>query len=270
MHWHLPGGELWLSFAKVDGGYLLRFNEVADFFVSGDGQKIVCEPKPETPPNTIQHILLDQVIPLVINLKGGEALHASAVLTQYGIISFVGSTGMGKSTVAATFLKAGYPLLSDDCLALVEKDQNIYALPAYPGLRLWKDSASWLFGNEKAYNTVAHYTNKYQVEIETKKESFSTDPQLLKRIYNLFDTSEIGGKTDIVIERLSPRESFMTLVRAAFRLDITDRNMLTRQFHFLKRVASCVSVCRLIFPRNFNLLPAVREAILNDLKDLDN
>jgi hypothetical protein len=46
--------------------------------------------------------------------------------------------------------------------------------------------------------------------------------------------------------------------------------MLIRQFNFLQRVAFTVSVRRLIFPRDFNILPAVREAILNDLKDLDN
>lgn len=74
----------------------------------------------------------------------------------------------------------------------------------------------------------------------------------------------------IMIEPLLHRDRFMALVRSAFRLDITDHTMLKRQFHFLERVASCVSVRSLIYPRDFNLLPAVREAILTDLQDLDN
>jgi len=270
MQWHLPGGELWLSFAKLDGGYLLRFNELADFFVSNGGEKIIYKSELGIPPNTIRHLLLDQVIPLVINLRGEEALHASAVLAQVGVIAFSGTTGAGKSTIAGEFFRAGHPLFSDDCLVLMGKKQGIYAIPAYPELRLWPDAAKWFFGGNNNYRAVAHYTDKNQVEIEAKEEMFCIESQALKRIYVISDSTEAEGKTNIVIEPLPSRDSFIALVQCFFRLDITDRDMLTRQFRFLERVASTVSIRRLIFPRDFNLLPAVREAILNDLKDLDN
>jgi hypothetical protein len=270
MHWHLPRGELWLSFAKMDGNYLLRFNELADFFVSEEGKEIVCIPKMEIPKETIHHLLLDQVIPLVINLKGNEALHVSAVHTPQGVVAFAGPTGSGKSTVAGSFLKLGYPLLSDDCLVLMEKNESIYALPAYPGLRLWDDALSHLFGDNGTHESVAHYTDKRRFNLEKRLAAHCTEPKPLRRLYVIADLSELEGKTDIVIERLSSRDSFMALVRCAFRLDITDNNMLRRQFHFLERVASTVSVRRLVYPRDFRLLPTVREAILKDLQDLDN
>jgi hypothetical protein len=266
MHWYLPGGELWLSAAKVNGGYLLRFNELADFFVSRSGHKINCMPRPDIPSETIQHLLLDQVIPLVINLKGGEALHASAVLTPQGVIAFAGLTGSGKSTVAGSFFQAGYPLLSDDCLSLVEQNHDIYAIPAYPGLRLWEDSLEWLFGNNGNRKSVAHYTTKQRVCVEKKDGAYCNEPQPLKCVYALGELSETQKGDDIVIEALSPRESIMELVKCAFRLDITDRDMLKRQLRFLKKVVSTVSVRRLIFPRNLQLLPAIREAIITDLK----
>ena len=82
MKWELPDKEPWLNFAKMDGGYLLRFSEFADFFVSNDGSELKFMPIQPVPEETIQHLLLDQVIPLVINLRGGEALHASAILTS--------------------------------------------------------------------------------------------------------------------------------------------------------------------------------------------
>ena len=270
MHWHSPNGKKWLSFAKVDGGYLLRFNRLADFFVRNDGNEIISMPKHDVPIDTIQHLLLDQVIPLVINLKGREPIHSSAMLVNQGVVAFTGPTWCGKSTVVGNFLKAGYPLLSDDCLVLVEKDGDIYAIPAYPGLRLWGDALVHLFGDNGNYKSVAHYTDKRRFETEKITDAYCAEPEPLKRLYTIADSSGAKGKADIVIERLSPRESFMALVRCAFRLDITDRDMLTRQFRFLERVASRVSVRRLIYPREFNLLPAVREAILNDLQDLDN
>jgi len=265
---YLPNGKLWLSLARMNGDYLLRFNELADFFIGGGGREIAYLSKPGTPQETINHLLLDQVIPLVINLKGFEALHVSAILTSRGVVAFAGLTGWGKSTLAGSFLSKGYPLLSDDCLVLLEKGDHIYAVPAYPRLRLWGDALSCLLTKDGSRKPVAHYTQKCRVDIENN--IFSTKPQPLKRIYMIADPSEAKGRFDIKIERLFPQESFMTLVQCAFRLDITDRNMLIRQFHFLKRVASTVSVRRLIFPRDFNLLPAVREAIINDLNDLDN
>jgi hypothetical protein len=272
MQWHHSSGKLWLSFAKVVGGYLLRFNELADFLVNNDGNEIDFTPKHGVPTDTIQHLLLDQVIPLVINLRGGEALHASSVLTSHGVVAFAGPAGSGKSTLAGSFFQLGYPIFSDDCLALVEQNPEIYGLPAYPGLRLWEDAVLCLFGGNGDHKSVAHYTNKLRVAIRSKQGIYCKEPKPLKRLYDIVPLSddEVKGKTGIIIEPLSPQDSFMALVRCAFRLDITDQSMLKRQFHSLEKVASKVSVRRLIFPRDFNLLPAVREAILKDLQGLNN
>lgn len=274
MHWYSPKGELWLSFAKINNGYLLRFHQLADFFINGEGNQITYTPKQEVPEETVRHLLLDQVIPLVVNLKGGQALHVSAVLMPEGVVAFAGPTGSGKSTLSGALFNLGYPLVCDDCLALLIKNDEILATPAYPGLRLWDDALVYLFGDNGAYAPVAHYTDKHRVEIEKITKAYCTEPKPLKRLYAIADTpegkDETDDETDIVIERLSARESFMALVRCAFKLDITDQGMLKRQFHFLERAASRVSVRRLIFPRDFNLLPAVREAILTDLQDLDN
>jgi hypothetical protein len=270
MNWTLAGGAKWLSCAKTEGGYLLRFNELADFTIDRNGREIVCMPKSGIPEDTIQHLLLDQVIPLVINLKGSEALHASAVLTPQGVVAFAGPAGSGKSTITASLLKTGYPFVSDDCLTLQEKDENIYALPAYPGLRLWKDAEAHLFEENGDKESVAHYTGKLRVAIEERPESYSPEPKPFVQLYYIINSPETDEISDITIERLSPRDSFMAFVRCAFRLDITDQEMLARQFHFLKQLAAQVSVRRLSFPRKFELLPALQEAILKDLESGDN
>jgi hypothetical protein len=270
MHWNFPKGEPWLSFAKLSNGYLLRFHQLADFFVNGEGSQITYIPEHGIPGETVHHLLLDQVIPLVINLKGGQALHVSAVLMPQGVVAFAGPTGSGKSTLSGGLFNIGYPLICDDCLALLVKDDEIFAMPAYPGLRLWEDALVYLFGDNGAYASVAHYTDKRRVEIEKISKAYCTELKPLKRIYTIADSPEGKDETDIVIEKLSARESFMALVRCVFRLDITDQRMLKRQFHFLERMASTVSVRLISFPRDFKFLSAVREYILNDLKDLDD
>ncbi|TAJ26289.1 MAG: hypothetical protein EPO64_06630, partial [Nitrospirae bacterium] len=103
----------WLSCAKIEQGYLLRFHKLADFTVDAEGREIVGVPEADTSPDTLRHLLLDNVLPLALTLQGHDTLHATAVLTTQGVCAFIGPSGAGKSTLAASFLFAGYPVLSD-------------------------------------------------------------------------------------------------------------------------------------------------------------
>ena len=270
MSWTLPTGELWLQCAKDGRGYLLRFPEIADFFVGAEGREIICASELETPMETLGHLLLDQVLPLVLNLNGREALHATAILTPLGVCAFTGPAGVGKSTLAASFLRAGYPVLSDDCLVLEENTSHILAIPAYPGLRLWEDALDALGENLSVSLPVAHYTSKKRLVLDSPVSNFPKGSYPLIRIYSLVQSDVNDGNINLsstIIERISLRVGFMELIQTIFRLDINDRSMLVRQFHFLERIVSRVPVRRLHVPNAFSSLPTVREAILADLED---
>jgi hypothetical protein len=255
----LEDGSRWLSFGQADDFYLLRFHTLADFRVSGAGDRIRCWKPPHTPWRTVRHLLLDQVIPLVLNLRGGEALHASAVEAETGACAFIGASGAGKSTLAASLASEGCPLLSDDCLALQETPGGMLALPSYRALRLWPDAAGALLGAGSAFPKVAHYTDKRLIGA---RGDGPRGPVRLARIYLL----EPSGKAEAVsIARVSQRHALMKLVESAYRLDIRDRAMLARQFRFLARVVAKVQTAALRFPRKFAWLPAVREVVLRDL-----
>jgi hypothetical protein len=263
-HWRFGWGT---PCAKLDGGYLLRFPAWADFFITDDGQEIICFPAPELARNTLRYLLWDCVIPLVIGLKGGEVLHASAVLMAKGGIAFIGAPGAGKSSLAGHFLRAGALFLSDDFSALVAQDRGIYIMPAPPDLRLWGDSLLWLFGEEGASEPVTPDTSKRRVPVGMTAGAYRGEPAPLIRIYAIADPAEANGTTGISIEPISPRESLMVLVSNTLRLDITDRETLAREFFFFQQIVSTVPVRRLHFSRDFHLLPAVREAILADLTE---
>jgi len=266
----LSTGEPWLACGKGEDGYLLRFFELADFFVSRDGRTIDYALKPSTTSETFSHLLLNQVLPLVLNLQGREALHATAVQTPYGVCAFTGPAGAGKSTVAASFLLEGYPVLSDDCLVLEEADGAILATPAYPGLRLWGDTLEALTQDDTSVG-VAQYTSKQRYVGGLLHERFPTAPMPLERIYSLEraeDPADEGRPS--TLEPLSCQASFMDLIASAFRLDVTDRTMLARQFAFLERVVSRVPVRRLRIPNSFAALPGTREAVLQDLETHDH
>jgi hypothetical protein len=264
-HWCLPNGKSWLSFAKQGTDYLFRFLDLADFRVSVDGKDIRCYPAPCTPLVTVRHLLLDQVMPLVLGHLGSMVRHASAVVAPEGAIVFLGEPGCGKSTLTASFCQQGFPLLADDRLVLEEKGGRLFGIPSYPGLQLLDDAISDLFGHVPVRSKVAHYTEKKRLGLDNGQLSFCTEPVPIGRVYIFSPPDEIGDTQVITIAPLSPRDAFMELVRHAYRMDITDVGRLRKEFECLGRVAAFPRVCRLTFPRDFSLLPAIRTAILENL-----
>jgi len=271
-----PGGKPILRQAKVAGGYLLSFPELADFFVSKNGLEVTCcWPYAHGSFDTICHLALDQVLPCVANLVGLLALHATAVVTPHGVCGFVGSAGTGKSTLAASFAVAGYPTFCDDCLVVVECGPGVLAEPGYPGVRLWEDSARSLFGAHAAdHPTLGHYTNKRGVEGLAQSKAVPRQPAGLIAIYILTRdtsrTSVAGSRECPTIDELPAREIFVQLLRSTYRLDITDKEMLSREFRSLQALIDRVPVRKLGIPNDFDALPAARETVLADLARIGN
>lgn len=264
-----PTGEPSLACGKEPGGYRLRFPGLADFRVDVRGREIACDAREGIPAATIRHLLLDHVIPRTLSLLGIDALHATAILTPHGACAFAGPSGAGKSTLAASFHLAGYPVLSDDCLVLQEGNDAILVTPAYPGVRLGDDAATALFGDRECALPVAHHGPKRRVLTESHHGEFSPERTGLARIYNLVDASDADeefGAAVRIVEAIPGREAFMSLVESAYRLDVTDRGLLARQFEFFERVASLVPVRRIRIPDDYSALPLIRDAILADLR----
>lgn len=256
----------WLACSRVRSGYLLRFLWKADFLISGDGCEIACVRRaPWTPLSSVRHLLLDQVFPMVLNLRGREAIHATAVMVHGGAIAFLGPAGAGKSTLAASFLLAGHRALGDDCLVLEDR-RGIRAVPAYPGFRLWNDSAHALGTDTSNAMPVAAYTEKVRMLAPECGEKFPERPVPLTRIYRLIRGRSGRKKIRVpAIQALAPRDALIELVSATFPLDVRDQAMLERHFRVMQRVASEIPVLRVLIPDDFDALPAVRQAILSDL-----
>ena len=97
--------------------------------------------------------LLGPVLGLLLRFRGITCLHASAVAIGGSVIAFVGAEGAGKSTTAAAFARAGYAAVSDDVVALVERDGDFFVSPSYPHLCLWPESVEMLYGTLDALPT---------------------------------------------------------------------------------------------------------------------
>lgn len=124
------------------GELLLRIPDVGAYLVEG-GSRVTIDPSvPITAPD-LRTFLLGTVLAALCFNRGMMPLHASGVATPHGALLISGTSGMGKSTLAA-FLHQNHalPLLSDDLCALDFQNRQTPVLwPAFPRLKLWADSA---------------------------------------------------------------------------------------------------------------------------------
>jgi hypothetical protein len=268
----LPDGQPWMWAARQENGFILRYVGLADFVVDRKGTEIVLShAEAVSSRNTLGHLLLDQAFPMVLGLRGIPTLHASTVVTSKGVCAFLGPAGAGKSTLAASFSTAGYPALGDDCLAIKE-DNGFFAIPAYPGLRLWTDSAQSLATDWSDAPAVAHYTRKRRILSAPTDGKFPARPEPLAVIYSLARESDGDGATGSpapAIEPLRGNEAFLQLLSASFMLDITNHSVLTCNLRFIERLFNGVAIRRLRIPNGFSSLPKVREAVLKDIDALE-
>jgi len=265
-HWRDPSGEILLSYGKQSHFRWLRFPRLADFCFTVEAQDISCYPAQETSQETIEHILLDQVLPRCLAYHGRIMLHASAVRLEKGLILFMGDSGAGKSTLAGNFHQAGNPAVSDDCLWIREGKGQVRAVPTYGGLRLWEDSLQALFSAGQATTAMAHYTTKKRVPLDECDRSGEDDLPILAVM--LVTPADQVSTSEILLERLSKHEAFIAMLKQTFQLDVTDLKRMTRHAKALGRIVPKVRAYRLSMPREYALLPKVRERILEEVEIL--
>jgi hypothetical protein len=266
-HWLSPGGEILLSYCKQGSYHWLHFPDLADFHIAANAKEISCYSLSGVPQETIRHLLLDQVLPRCLAHQGKIMVHASAVQLEQGLLLFIGDSGTGKSTLAGDFHQMGQPVVSDDCLWVKENKERIWAVPTYGGLRLWEDSLEALFPSEQDTLPMAHYSSKKRVPLAGQDFPEFGEGYPVLAVIILAPPDQVSHR-EIILERLSRRETFITLLKQTFQLDVTDLDRMTRHVQKLERIIPRLPTFRLTIPRDYALLPLVRQKILETVQSL--
>jgi len=118
-------GEGWTVAARGHGRHA----------VTEAGGDVILDAEPTSASGGVR-LLFAQTLPLAATLQGIEVLHASAVALPGGVTALVAPSGGGKSTVAATLLRAGAAFVTDDALAITLGADDVVAHPGPRRLRL--------------------------------------------------------------------------------------------------------------------------------------
>ena len=259
------GGRRWFQCASLaDGATYLRWAGLFEFLISPDGRRILYLAGKRATPESLNVYLLGQVLSFSLLAFGVESLHGTVVGVDGGAVAFLGDCGYGKSTLGAALLARGFPVLTDDLVALEEDKAGWTVHPGIPRLKLFPSLAQKLLGERVRGTPMNRGTSKLVLPLTRGQSARRLLP--LKAIYVLSDPRqrERRGLARVQIERLSGGEAFLEVIRAAFNLLVLERNRLANQFTFASRLVGRVPMRRLTYPRDLSLLPTVCDTVLAD------
>lgn len=238
----------------IPGTLLVRVHKIANYLVE-KGRDITVERCPGSPDEDVRVFLLGTTLGGLLHQRRLLALHASAIQTQHGAVIFVGKSGSGKSTLMASFLQHGYPMLSDDIVAVRQDSSgSLLALPALPRVNLWTDSISTLKMNTSGMQHKRKGLDKYLLPVQ----SFCNKPLPVYAVYVL--TSH--NRPEINLEPLRNSDGFTWLLKYTYRKRIM-RGLGIQADHFNQATAvvACAKMFRITRPATPFLLDELVLAI---------
>jgi hypothetical protein len=135
------GSELEIE-AGAGGDLLFANGTRARFRLDAEKRSLMCAPL--CPGMGWQRTLLTKVLSSISVMLGYEALHASAVDSPSGVVAIAAPSGMGKTTLALELMRRGWPLMSDDVLALANTPEGVLGYPATPHMNVSASSSDGL------------------------------------------------------------------------------------------------------------------------------
>jgi hypothetical protein len=260
-----PHPEHWFHHLMLDdGSCYLGWRDLFEFLVSADGLRIAGRPLKHANRESFQTYLLGQVLSFALLRQGLEPLHATVVVVDGGAVGLLGDSGYGKSSLGSTFLAAGYPMLTDDLLLLTQRGSELLAHPGPSRIKLYPETARMLFPGPLPGAPMTHQTTKQVLPLRPAQKHGTPVP--LRALYVLSPPHRNGRARQIRIRRMSPARAFLELVRNTFNTVVAEPDRLKRQFHQAQKVACSVPLRSMHYPRRLELLPALRDAILADLR----
>lgn len=264
--WDRPSLIVW----SIDraGGYLyFRYPDETEFVVSRDGSEIWAAWSDKLTVEDTLTYLLGPVFGVLLRLKGTICLHASAILIEDKVVVLVGDSGAGKSTTAAAFAQRGYPVLSDDVVALVDRGDRFLVQPAYPRIRLWKESVAALYGSPEALPLIVPTNptwDKRYLDLTQPGYSFPATPLPIGAIYFLGNRSSRLAVPKI--EAIATQQQLISLLGNTYASRFIDKTMRAQEFEVLSRIVQQVRIRQITPHCDLACLPLLLDTIIEDLQ----
>jgi hypothetical protein len=262
-------GEPMLRALRLAHGdqYRITYCDGTDFVIDGAGREVWVTWPSSMTVGEVSAYLLGPIVGVVMRLRGMTCLHASAVNVDGRAVAFLGREGAGKSTTAAALAVKGFPVLSDDTIALTEARDEWTAAPGYPRVRLWPDAAGAIRAEAGTPALIppgaTGSASRYHLNLQALRSRFQSDPLTLGLVYFL---DEPNRQNQMSAEALTPSQALLALVPNTYATRVLDRDMRAREFEALSRFVERVPVRRLTRPADLATLSDFCDFVVEDLR----
>jgi hypothetical protein len=266
-HGPCHNGSLVTTVHRGAGGTWFWYDSIGTCHVSPSGRQVVIYPAPMCDARVLGLMLTGQVMTFALHQLGYPSLHASAVEINGQGVAFLGLGGYGKSTLAASFIHRGATLMSDDVLPLCLIDGEVYAIPSFPVMKVWQQTAEHALHLTADLPTLAAHVEKRLLSLQDRY-SFSRAPAPLRAVYVIdrYDP-EVAQRDDVTIERINGNERLTTLLaqasNRAYLLPGENATLLS----MCARLAGQAPVSVLSYPDGFGYQNLVHGRILADMAE---
>ncbi len=269
-------GEPTLKVWKPEGGeyFRLLYQDGTEFVVDRKGTQVWADWSAAATIDDTATYLLGPILGFALRLRGVTCLHASAVVVGDRAIALLGPPGAGKSTTAAAFARLGYPILSDDVVALADQCRTFLVQPAYPRLRLWPSSVQFLYGSSDALPRItpadgsSAWWDKRHLDLSENGYRFQQEPVPLAAIYSLSERHP--DRAAACVEEVLAPDGLITLVANTYTNYLLDMAMRAEEFELLGRIMAGVPLRRVCPTTDPASLPQLCELILDDVQALSH
>jgi len=267
----LSGVELdnsdWIVIHVLPRGWsYVRYEGMFDFLISPSGDRICYRLLAEVSLESFQTYALGRIFSFALVKKGYEPLHAATVVVNQRAVAFMGASTFGKSSLAACFVAAGYPLLTDDVLRLEEQGDCRVAFPGPPRLKLFPRVARLYLGDVSAGAPINNKSLHPKRVFSLAPPQTCARPTPLGAIYVVTAPRRVYRRQRIGVSSLPPVEALVKILSFTHNHELTGKERLVRQFDAARQLIDKVPVRSLSYPRILESLPEVRAAILADLE----
>ena len=256
-----PALKIWKE--KKDGDYSIRYSHGLTFHLDPSLTNLSIHHDEPMSAEDVADFLLGPVLGIVLRLRGITCLHASAVSVGGKAIAFVGVEGAGKSTTAALFAQKGHAVLSDDIVALLEREDSFYVPRAYPFLNLWPRSLAMSSKSPCAEFPRSAPGEKHKLMLDGSSTRFQPAELPLGGIYLLGERLEGSGAPFII--GLTPQDALMSLVGNTYGNKLLDPFMRAKEFSVLGRLVSLLPVRRVVAHEDPTQLTRLYDVISADV-----
>ncbi|HLN24400.1 MAG TPA: hypothetical protein VK558_10480, partial [Patescibacteria group bacterium] len=207
-----PGKYLMVN---AEGAALLHIAGLVRILVQGGCRMTVERLRPDGSDPVWRLFLLGSALGILCLQRGLYPLHAASLRVGGRVLAIAARSGGGKSTLALALTRRGHGLLSDDVAVLKIQPQGVELLPAFPRLKLWRDTLNGLDIDAANLPRVRDGLEKYDLRPST---GFDPSPTRLDAILTLAEGPELALRRTAATAAIPAVHAHVSRPRAAVYL----------------------------------------------------